>query len=240
MGPAAAFSRSRTTILHEGTRQQAEFLNRLQQIALEKTRLGIPLLETEEGTHGLMAPGSNDLSRGALAQGSTWNIDLIGRVYAAVAKEARAIGVHQNFTLVIEPIRDPRLGRNEEAFSEDPFLCSRIARDYRPLDAGHRSLRRTITWYRACVIIPGQSQPASGLERGAMEISERRMRDVFLPSWQAGIKKGGALGVMATYPAIDGVPTHASAETADAHLARRVRLRWAGALRRRRNRHHRL
>src|SRR5271157_4747419 len=57
---------------------------------------------------------------------------------------------------------------------------------------------------------PGQSQPISGLERGAMEISERTLREVFLPPWQAGIQTGGALGVMATYPAIDGVPTHAS------------------------------
>ncbi len=55
---------------------------------------------------------------------------------------------------------------------------------------------------------PGQSQPVSGLERGAMEISERKLREVFLPSWVAGIKKAGALGVMATYPAIDGMPAH--------------------------------
>ena len=57
---------------------------------------------------------------------------------------------------------------------------------------------------------PGQSQPVSGFERGAMEISERTLREVFLPPWIAGIKKAGALGVMATYPAIDGVPAHAS------------------------------
>ena len=57
---------------------------------------------------------------------------------------------------------------------------------------------------------PGQSQPVSGFERGAMEISERMLRDVFLPPWVAGVKRAGALGVMATYPAIDGVPTHAS------------------------------
>ena len=57
---------------------------------------------------------------------------------------------------------------------------------------------------------PGQSQPASGLERGAMEISERTLRSVFLPPWEAGIKEERALGVMATYPAIDGVPAHGS------------------------------
>ena len=57
---------------------------------------------------------------------------------------------------------------------------------------------------------PGQSQPASGLERGAMEISERQLREVFLPPWVRGIREKGALGVMATYPAIDGIPVHAS------------------------------
>ena len=57
---------------------------------------------------------------------------------------------------------------------------------------------------------PGQSQPVSGFERGAMEVSERKFRNVFLPSFKTGIKKYGALGVMATYPAIDGVAVHSS------------------------------
>ena len=61
-----------------------------------------------------------------------------------------------------------------------------------------------------CVYEPGQGQPTSGHERGAMDISERTLREVFLPSWVAGIKKAGALGIMATYPAIDGIPVHSS------------------------------
>ncbi|HVV74087.1 MAG TPA: glycoside hydrolase family 3 N-terminal domain-containing protein, partial [Verrucomicrobiae bacterium] len=107
-GPGGGFFTLPNTILHGGPRQQAEFLNRLQRIALEKTRLGIPLLETEEGTHGLMCPGGTVFPEGP-ALGSTWNLELLSKVYASMAKEARAIGVHQNFTLVIEPIRDPRL-----------------------------------------------------------------------------------------------------------------------------------
>ena len=125
-GPGGGFFTLPNTILHEGPKQQAEFLNRLQRLVRERTRLGIPLLETEEGTHGLMCPGATIFPEGP-ALGSTWNVDLLGRVYAAAAREARSIGVHQIFTLVVEPIRDPRLGRNEEAYSEDPFLCSRIA-----------------------------------------------------------------------------------------------------------------
>ena len=207
-GPGGGFFTLSNTILHEGTRQQAEFLNKLQRIATEQTRLGIPLLETEEGTHGLMAPGATIFPEGP-SLGSTWNIELIGRVYAAVAREARSIGVHQNFTLVVEPVRDPRLGRNEEAFSEDPFLCSRIAETIARSMQGSDLAADDHVVSGLCHY-PGQSQPVSGLERGAMEISDRTLRDVFLPSWQAGIKNGGALGVMATYPAIDGVPTHAS------------------------------
>jgi beta-glucosidase len=207
LGPGGGFFTLSNTILHEGTRQQAEFLNRLQGIAA-RTRLGIPLLQSEEGTHGLMCPGATIFPEGP-ALGSTWNMEILGRVYAAMAREARSIGVHQNFTLVIEPIRDPRLGRNEEAYSEDPYLCSRIAETIvRSAQGKDVSLPDKVV--TGLCHYPGQSQPVSGFERGAMEVSERQLREVFLPSWVAGIKGCGALGVMATYPAIDGMPTHAS------------------------------
>lgn len=208
LGPGGGFFTLPNTLLHEGPRRQAEFLNELQQIALKKTRLGIPLLLTEEGTHGLMASGATIFPEGP-ALGSAWDPDLISQIYAADAEEARSIGIHQIFTLVVEPIRDPRLGRNEEAWSEDPFLCARYAGALvRAVQGGN------VAAADKCVAglchYPGQSQPVSGLERGAMEISERTLREVFLPPWEAGIKKHGALGVMATYPAVDGVPTHAS------------------------------
>jgi beta-glucosidase len=208
LGPGGGFFTLPNTILHEGARQQAEFLNELQLIALKKTRLGIPLLITEEGTHGLMCSGATIFPEGP-ALGSTWNLDLVSRVYAAAAEEARSIGVHQIFTLVVEPIRDPRLGRNQEAYSEDSFLCARFAETIVRAVQGDDVSAPDKTVAGLCHY-PGQSQPASGLERGAVEISERILRSVFLPPWEAGIKRGGALGVMATYPAIDGTPVHAS------------------------------
>jgi len=207
-GPGGGFFTLPNTILHEGARQQAEFLNELQTIARKKTRLGIPLLITEEGTHGLMCPGATIFPEGP-ALGSTWNLDLLSRIYAAVAEEARAVGVHQIFTLVVEPIRDPRLGRNEEAYSEDPYLCARFAETIVRAVQGDDVSAPDKTVAGLCHY-PGQSQPAGGLERGAMEVSERILRSVFLPPWEAGIKSAGALGVMATYPAIDGIPAHSS------------------------------
>ena len=209
IGPGGGFFTLANTILLEGPAQQARFFNELQRIALERTRLGIPLLETEEGTHGLMCSGGTIFPEG-LALGSTWDPELIRRIYAAAAKEARSVGIHQLFTLVVEPNRDPRLGRNQEGYSEDPYLISRFAEAIVEAIQGDNPAAADKAVAGLCHY-PGQSQPVGGLERGAMEISERTLREVFLPSWAAGIKKRGALGVMATYPAIDAMPTHASA-----------------------------
>jgi beta-glucosidase len=210
IGPGGGFFTLANTILHKGSRQQADYFNELQKIALEKTRLGIPLLQTEEGTHGVMCSGKTIFPEG-LALGSTWNVDLVRRIYSTEAVEARAVGIHQLYTLVGEPNRDPRLGRNQEGFSEDPFLCARIA-DSIVRGAQGDDVSAPDHVVTGLCHYPGQSQPVSGLERGAMEISERKLREVFLPPWVAGIKGAGALGVMATYPAIDGVPTHASSK----------------------------
>lgn len=208
IGPGGGFFTLTNEILHEGPRQQAEFINELQKIAIEGTRLKIPLLITEEGTHGLMCSGGTVFPEG-LGIGSTWNMDLVKDIYTVAAREARAIGIHQLFTLVVEPNRDPRLGRNEEGYSEDPFLCSLIARSIVAGTQGDDVSAPDKVVAGLCHY-PGQSQPVSGRERGAMEISERTLREVFLPPWVAGIKESGALGVMATYPSIDGVPTHSS------------------------------
>jgi len=207
-GPGGGFFTLSDRLIYEGSRRQAEFLNELQKIAIEKTRLGIPLLQIEEGTHGLMCAGGTVFPEG-LAIGATWDMNLVNRIYGVAAKEGRATGVHSLCTLVVEPNRDPRMGRNEEGYSEDPYLCSCIA----------ESMVRSMQGYDISADdkliaflchYPGQSEPASGFERGAMEISERKLREVFLPPWVAGIKKAGALGVMATYPAIDGVAVHSS------------------------------
>ncbi|NQU88200.1 MAG: polysaccharide deacetylase family protein, partial [Mariniphaga sp.] len=210
IGPGGGFFTLSNKALHKGPGQQAAYFNELQKIAFEKTRLKIPLLQTEEGTHGLMCSGGTIFPEGP-ALGSTWNLDLVNEVYKAAAKEARAIGIHQLFTLVIEPIRDPRLGRNQEGYSEDPFMCAEYAKTIVNAVQGNDVSEGDKVIAGLCHY-PGQSEPISGLERGAMEISERTLREVFLPPWEAGIKQAGALGVMATYPTIDGIPAHSSSK----------------------------
>jgi beta-glucosidase len=208
IGPGGGFFTLANEISREGTRQQAEVFNELQQLAIEKTRLKIPLMQVEEGTHGFMAPGATIFPEG-LGLGATWNTDLIENVYSAAAKEARAVGVHQLFTLVIEPNRDPRHGRNQQTYSEDPFLCSRLAEAIVHGAQGEDISANDKVIAGLCHY-PGQTQGLNGINRGSMDISERTIREIYLPPWEAGVKKAGALGVMATHPSIDGYPNHGS------------------------------
>jgi beta-glucosidase len=207
IGPGCGFFTLADTILHQGTEQQVEYFNALQKIALTQTRLKIPLLEDEEGTHGGMFPGATVFPEG-LAIGSTFDMPLVKSIYAAAAQEARAVGIHVLSTLVLELDRDPRMGRNEEAYTEDPYLYSRIATSIvrgaqgSNIDAPDKVIALMTDF-------PTQSEPASGLERGAIELSERSLRENFLPPWSAAFK-AGALGVMAGYPEIDDVPEHSS------------------------------
>ncbi len=208
IGPGGGFFTLANEISREGTRQQAETFNELQRLALEKTRLGIPLMQVEEGTHGFMAPGATIFPEG-LGLGATWDTELIEEVYAAAAREARATGVHQLFTLVIEPNRDPRHGRNQQTYSEDPFLCSRMAEAIVRGAQGHDISAPDKVIAGLCHY-PGQTQGLNGINRGTMDLSERTIREVFLPPWEAGVKRAGALGVMATHPSINGYPNHGS------------------------------
>jgi len=208
IGPGGGFFTLANEISREGTRQQAEVFNELQKLAIEKTRLKIPLMQVEEGTHGFMAPGATIFPEG-LGLGATWNMDLIKDVYSVAAREARAVGVHQLFTLVIEPNRDPRHGRNQQTYSEDPFLCSRIAEAIVAGAQGNDISANDKVIAGLCHY-PGQTQGLNGINRGTMDISERTLREIFLPPWEAGVKNAGALGVMATHPSINGYPNHGS------------------------------
>jgi beta-glucosidase len=208
LGPGGGLFDLANIILLKGPGQQARFFNELQKIAVENTRLGIPLLQIEEGTHGVMCSGATIFPEGP-GLGSTWDMDLIKDIYAATAKEARSVGIHQLYTLSVEPIRDPRLGRNEECYTEDPYLSGRIAEKIVEGAQG-KDVAAPDKVVAGLCHFPGQSEPVSGLEKGEMEISERKLREVFLPPWEAGIKKAGALGIMAAYPAIDSEPVHAS------------------------------
>jgi beta-glucosidase len=108
-----------------GARAQAEFTNAVQKWVKENTRLGIPVIFHDEALHGLQGPEATSFPQ-AIALASTWNPDLVERAFAAVAEEVRARGTQQVLTPVVDVARDPRWGRFEETYGEDPYLVSRM------------------------------------------------------------------------------------------------------------------
>jgi beta-glucosidase len=208
IGPGAGFFTLSNEILHQGPRQQAEYFNELQEIATTQTRLKIPLLQDEEGTHGVMMSGTTIFPEG-LAIGSSFDLDLVRSIYAAAAAEARAVGIHMLSTLVMELDRDPRMGRNEEAYTEDPYLGMRIGEAI-VHGAQGANLAAPDKVIAVLTDFPTQNPAVGGMERGAVEISERSLRESAMLPWIGAISKAGGLGVMAGYPEIDDVPAHAS------------------------------
>jgi len=208
IGPGAGFFTLADTILHEGVEQQVAYFNELQKIALTQTRLKIPLLEDEEGTHGGMLSGATVFPEG-LAIGSSFDMPLVESIYAAAARESRAVGIHVLSTLVLELDRDPRMGRNEEGYTEDTYLMSRIAEAIVRGTQG-KDISAPDKTVALLTDFPTQSEPLSGLERGAITLSDRMLRRDILPPWTAAITKNGALGVMAGYPDIEDMPAHGS------------------------------
>ncbi|MGA8728286.1 MAG: glycoside hydrolase family 3 C-terminal domain-containing protein [Terracidiphilus sp.] len=207
IGPGSGFFTLADTLHLNNLSQQVKFFNELQQIATTQTRLKIPLLEDEEGTHGAMFAGATVFPEG-LAIGSTFDMPLVRDLYASSAQEARSTGIHMLSTLVLETDRDPRLGRNMEAYTEDPYLDAQIAQSIVQGAQGSR-IDAPDAVVALMTDFPTQSEPVSGMERGAIELSERYIRENFLPPWIAAFQ-AGALGVMAGYPEIEDVPEHAS------------------------------
>ena len=209
IGPGCGFFTLANEVMRDGDfRHYAEYFNELQKIAVTQTRLKIPLMQDEEGTHGAMYPGATIFPEG-LAIGSSFDLALVRAVYAAAAAESRAIGIHMLSTLVMELDRDPRMGRNEEAYTEDPYLYMRIGEEIVHGTQG-TNLAGPGQVIAVLTDFPTQSSPASGLERGAIELSERSLRENDMFPWIGSITKAGGLGVMAGYPEVEDVPAHGS------------------------------
>lgn len=186
----------------------AALRNEAQNYLAEKTRLGIPMIFQGEALHGYMAYGSTSFPQ-VLGLASTWDPDLIQNVFTAAADEMASAGTNQAFTPVLDLARDPRWGRTEETYGEDPYLVSRMA------VAAVNGLQGT-SWdidRRHHVIATAKhfavhGQPEGGTNTAPGNYSERAIRESFLVPFQAAVQEAHAGSVMASYNEIDGVPSH--------------------------------
>jgi beta-glucosidase len=191
-----------------GARAEAEFTNAIQRWVKENTRLGIPVIFHEEALHGLQGPEATSFPQ-AIGLASTWNPDLVERVFAVVGREVRSRGAQQVLAPVVDVARDPRWGRFEETFGEDPYLVSRLGL---AAVCGFQGGGTTIPADRVIATLKhmaGHGQPESGTNVGPANVGERTLRDVFFYPFEVAVKQGHARSLMPSYNEIDGIPSHA-------------------------------
>ncbi len=190
-------------------RGQAELTNAIQRFFLEESRLGIPVVFHEECLHGQAAVGGTSFPQ-PIGLAATFNPTLVEALYEMTAAEARARGTHQALTPVVDIARDPRWGRVEETFGEDPYLVSRLGvaavRGFQG-DATFGDKTRVMATLKHFV---AHGQPEGGQNCAPANVSLRELREVFLPPFKAAIREAGAISLMASYNEVDGVPSHAN------------------------------
>ena len=186
-------------------------VNAMQHWAIEKTRLGIPILFHEEGLHGYAALGATSFPV-PIALASSWDSDLVRRTNVVTAREIRARGVTQALSPVVDIARDPRWGRIEETFGEDPYLAGEmgVAAVEGLQGPGRARVLKPGHVFATLKHLTGHGQPESGTNVGPAPVSERELRENFFPPFEEVIRRTGVAAVMPSYNEIDGVPSHAN------------------------------
>jgi beta-glucosidase len=188
-------------------RQTAILRNAAQRYLREKTRLGIPVLFMGEALHGYMGNGSTSFPQ-ALGLAATWDPELVHRVFTAAGDEAASAGAGQVFTPVLDLARDPRWGRTEETYGEDPFLVSRMGvAAITGLQGSSFFIDRHHVMATA-KHFAAHGQPEGGTNTAPANYSERILRENFLVPFKAAVQEGRVGSVMASYNEIDGIPSH--------------------------------
>ncbi|MDH6453595.1 MULTISPECIES: glycoside hydrolase family 3 N-terminal domain-containing protein [unclassified Streptomyces] len=189
-----------------GAEDGAALTELVQRHVVERSRLGIPTLFVEEVPHGLMALDGTVLPVN-LAVGATWDPDLYERAAAHAAAELRARGGHIALVSALDIARDPRWGRTEECFGEDPYLAARLT------EALVRGMQGSpadgvFAADKAPVVLKhfaGQGATVGGRNSAESELGLRELHEIHLPAARAGVRAGAA-AVMAAYNEVDGMP----------------------------------
>lgn len=179
------------------------FTRRLQEIAVNESRLGIPLIFGYDVIHGYKT-----IFPIPLAESCSWDLHAMESSAAVAAAEAAAAGLHWTFAPMVDISRDPRWGRVMEGAGEDPFLGSQIAvaRVKGFQGNGFENGDRVVSCIKHYA---AYGAPIAGREYNTVELTERTFRDFYLPPYQAGIE-AGALTVMTSFNDFDGIPASAN------------------------------
>lgn len=182
-------------------REAAEAYNTLQRYVMEHSRLHIPMLLSTECPHGHQALDGYLLPVN-LGLGATFHPKLVGEAYEVCGRQMKALGVDLALISMLDVLRDPRWGRSEECFGEDPYLAARMA----------EAVTEAVTKTGVGVVakhFAAQGETTGGVNASAARIGTRELAEIHFPP-MASAAKAGAVGVMAAYNEIDGLPCHAN------------------------------
>ncbi len=185
----------------ESAKTLLEKINNTQRFFIEKTRLGIPIIAFDEALHGIVREGGTAFPQ-AIALAATFDTSTMSAVANTIALEAKARGIRQILSPVINIASDVRWGRVEETYGEDPFLSAEMGVAFiRQFES-----KGIITTPKHFLANTGDG----GRDSYPIHFSERFLEEIHLPPFEAAFKRGGARSVMTSYNSIDGVPASAN------------------------------
>lgn len=195
------------SLLNEMTLE--EKIAQLTQDAPANERLGIPQMRYGECLHGLRLSDATNFPQ-AIALGSTWEPDLLRDMATQIAKEARSVNITHCFSPNLDVISgDPRYGRVEESYGEDPYLVSRMGVSFiqglQGMGAEQFDEKHIMATAKHFV---GYSENRTGINGGFSDMSERMLREVYLPPFEAAVKEAQVGCVMPAHQDFNGVPCH--------------------------------
>ena len=210
----------------------AVFANEIQRFLVEETRLGIPAIIHEESVAGFCARDAVQFPQG-IGLAATWDRELVHEVADHIRREMLAVGARQSLAPVLDIARDPRWGRVEETYGEDPVLAGELGVAYviglqgsgelgRPepvdpdADADAAASATLEPRARDGVIATGKhflgyGLPEGGRNHGPVQLGPRELREVFAEPFAAAIRDAGLSSVMNSYSSVDGLPCAGSA-----------------------------
>lgn len=176
-----------------------DYIRELQRVAVEESRLGIPLMFGYDVVHG-----HKTIFPIPLGESCSWDLDLIRRSASASAAEAAASGLNWTFAPMVDISVDPRWGRVSEGAGEDPYLGSLIAAA-RVKGFQGENLANPLTVLACVKHFAAYGAPFAGRDYNTVDMSERQFREFYMPPYKAGVD-AGALSVMTAFNEYDGVP----------------------------------
>ncbi|MCU9612670.1 beta-glucosidase BglX [Caldibacillus lycopersici] len=202
-GPITEMGITEDVVLNTGSvlgASGATLTRNLQEAHLKENRLGIPLLFMADVIHGFKT-----IFPVPLAIGSSWDLELAEKSAEIAAKESAVSGVHVTFAPMVDLVRDPRWGRVMESTGEDPYLNSEYARAFVRGFQGN-DLTNDKNHIAACVKhFAAYGAPEGGRDYNTVNMSERQLRELYLPSYKAALDEGCEM-VMTAFNTVDGIP----------------------------------